>query len=566
MQVYGKLVLTTPEGGEQSFELAKAQVSIGRDPSCDIVLYDTKVSRSHARLDCSPAVCSLVDLGSANGTQLNGERIDQGRLSAGDVIRIGGASLRFEAEWREETPDIISIDNMVELEHTVAQESIALTINDTSRARLVVHMPDHTWEVPLLQDRLTIGRNPAGDIFIDHPRASRNHAILEQRDDGFVVRDLGSTNGTWFRSERITEHRLASGDTLQIGPARLVFKDAIQPDDLTMVDETPTLIDNPRIPVVFVPGLMGSNLWLGEERVWPNVRTLFTQPELYTLPDKVPLEPRGIVNEVVIVPNLIKQEMYGRLGDFLVESLGYQRQVDLIEFAYDWRYDVRLSAQRLAEAIDQWNRPGPIVLIAHSLGSLVSRYYIEQLGGKNKVERVIFLGGPHYGVPRAIANLMLKADLLPFGVLGDRLRAVLTSFPSMYQILPIYDSAYDQQGNPVNILEDESWLPQERLPLLRQARQFRQELGRRVSIPSVSVFGYGLKTTGRVNVERAPSGEWKKIDMVINECGDAMIPDQSTVLEGSEIHPVQQHHGSLYIDNDVKVRLKMELSRKRLRA
>jgi pSer/pThr/pTyr-binding forkhead associated (FHA) protein len=507
----------------------------------------------------------LVDLGSVNGTQLNGQRVDQGQLSAGDVIRIGNSSLRFEAEWREETADIIPIDNLAELEHTVAQESIAMTINDTSRARLVVNMPERTWEVPILQDRITIGRNPAGDIFIDHPRASRNHALLERREDGFVLRDLGSTNGTWFGSERITEHRLASGDTLQIGPARLVFKDAIRPDDLTMVEDTPTLVDNPRIPVVFVPGLMGSNLWLGGERVWPNVRTLFTQPEIWSLPDKVPLEPRGIVNEVVIVPNLIKQEMYGRLGDFLVESLGYQRQVDLIEFAYDWRQDVRVSAQRLAEAIEQWNRPGPVALIAHSLGSLVSRYYIERLGGKKVVERVIFLGGPHYGVPRAIANLMVKADLLPFGVLGDRLRAVLRSFPSMYQILPIYDSAFDQKGHPVNIMEDESWLPQERLPLLRQAHQFRQELGRRVSIPAVSVFGYGLKTVGRINVERTISGEWKKVDLVINECGDAAIPDQSTVLEGSEIHPVQQHHGSLYIDNDVKVRLKMELSRRRRR-
>ena len=40
-----------------------------------------------------------------------------------------------------------------------------------------------------------------------------------------------------------------------------------------------------------------------------------------------------------------------------------------------------------------------------------------------------------------------------------------------------------------------------------------------------------------------------------------MIPETSAVLERAEIHPVQQHHGSLYADNDVKMRLKLELTR-----
>jgi hypothetical protein len=46
---------------------------------------------------------------------------------------------------------------------------------------------------------------------------------------------------------------------------------------------------------------------------------------------------------VVIVPNLVKLEQYNRLGDYLVEDLGFERGVDLLEFAYDWRRDVRLA-------------------------------------------------------------------------------------------------------------------------------------------------------------------------------------------------------------------------------
>ena len=43
--------------------------------------------------------------------------------------------------------------------------------------------------------------------------------------------------------------------------------------------------------------------------------------------------------------------------------------------------------------------------------------------------------------------------------------------------------------------------------------------------------------------------------------GDNTIPERSAVLEGSDIHPVQQYHGTLYVDNDVKMRLKLELTR-----
>ncbi len=559
MQAYGKLVLTAADGSEQAFELAKTQIDIGRDPSSDILLMDSKVSRSHARLENSQEGAALVDLESANGIQVNGERVTRALLSPGDVIRIGNSVLRYEVPHQTQELDLVSIDTMNELEQTIAQESVAMTINDTSRARVVIHTPEKTWELPLIQDRLTIGRGLENDIVIDHVKASRKHAQIERRDSGVVIRDLGSTNGTWMGSTMISETRLENGDTVRIGPAQLVFKEAIRPDDLTIVDAAAAQVATAHPPVVFVPGLMGSELWIGEERIWPNVRKLFSDPEVLALPDEAPIEARNIVSEVVIVPNLIKLDTYGRMSEFLVESLGYKLNDDLLEFAYDWRLDVRLAAQRLAETIEAWKQPGPVVLIAHSLGCLVSRYYIERLGGKKKVERVILLGGPHYGVPKAIANVAMKADLLPFGMLGDRLRSVLISFPSTYQILPVYDCVFDQQGKPVHVLDDEGWLPEDSLPLLRQARQFRKELGKRVSIPSISVFGYGLKTIGRINVERSNSGEWTKLNLVAQECGDATVPEHSTVMEGSEIHPVQQHHGSLFVDNDVKVRLKLEL-------
>lgn len=561
MQMYGKLVLVLPEGDEQTFELAKAEVILGRGAENDIVLADGRVSRAHARLECGPGGCYLVDLGSANGSFLNGGRVERARLSSGDVLRIGSASLRYEADLGEALPDVTMIDNIADLEHTYARETVSMTLYDTSRPRLVVNMPGRTWEVPLVEEKTVIGRAQVDSIVIEHPKVSRYHAQIEHHAGKFILRDLGSTNGTWMGGQAVSEHVLADGDVFQIGEARLVYRAPYTIADLTI--SVPALSSRaPKLtPVVFVPGLMGSELWADGERLWPNVRNIFTRPEIFALPEKtVALKAGGIVNEVVIVPNLIKQEQYNRLGDFLVGSLGYERDVNLFEFGYDWRQDVRASAQRLAEQIETWKVAKPFVIIAHSLGSLVTRYYVERLGGKNSVERVVFMGGPHYGVPRAVANLILKVDLLPFGLLGDRLRRVLVTFPSLYQILPIYDCVFDQNGTAIPVMKDESWLPEALRPNLKQAYQFRKEVGNGLSVPSLSIFGYGIKTTNRVNVRRGSSGEWQKVDLVVEEAGDQTIPDASTILEGSEIHPVQQYHGSLFVDNDVKMRLKLELS------
>jgi pimeloyl-ACP methyl ester carboxylesterase len=304
---------------------------------------------------------------------------------------------------------------------------------------------------------------------------------------------------------------------------------------------------------------MGSEMWRGSERVFPNVKALFTNPELLQYPS--PFEPRKIVEEVVIVPNLVKLDQYNRLGDYLVEELHYQRGVDFFEFPYDWRQDVRTSARQLGALVESLPRSQPLVLIGHSLGTMVSRYYIERLGGKSRVERVILMGGPHRGAVQGLISMLSGPELLPFGLMGERLRKVYMTFPASYQILPTYPMPVDTSGTMINFLEDESWVPEQYLPLLRAAREFRRELGLRSSIPAVSIFGYGLKTTASLTIHRDALGAIKKVDTRAEANGDSTLLEYSTVLEGTEIHPVQQYHGSLFVDNDVKMRLKMELTR-----
>jgi pSer/pThr/pTyr-binding forkhead associated (FHA) protein len=69
----------------------------------------------------------------------------------------------------------------------------------------------------------TAGRHPSSDIFLDDVTVSRRHAEFVRNDDGFIVRDVGSLNGTYVNRDRIDEATLAGGDEVQVGKYRLVY-------------------------------------------------------------------------------------------------------------------------------------------------------------------------------------------------------------------------------------------------------------------------------------------------------------------------------------------------------
>ncbi len=76
---------------------------------------------------------------------------------------------------------------------------------------------------PLEGERLTIGRRPDSDVFLDDVTVSRDHALLVRRGGEIHLDDLGSLNGTYVNRRRIDSHRLEDGDELQIGKYKLSF-------------------------------------------------------------------------------------------------------------------------------------------------------------------------------------------------------------------------------------------------------------------------------------------------------------------------------------------------------
>jgi pSer/pThr/pTyr-binding forkhead associated (FHA) protein len=76
---------------------------------------------------------------------------------------------------------------------------------------------------PLHGERMTIGRSPDTEIFLDDVTVSRDHAVLVRRSGDWFLDDSGSLNGTYVNRRRIDSHRLEDGDELQIGKYKLTY-------------------------------------------------------------------------------------------------------------------------------------------------------------------------------------------------------------------------------------------------------------------------------------------------------------------------------------------------------
>ena len=111
----------------------------------------------------------------------------------------------------DETGELVPVD----VEQVVAHEGAALVIR-AGGGRVGESFA-------LGGERMTIGRRPDSDVFLDDVTVSRDHALLVRRGEDYYLDDLGSLNGTYVNRHRIESHRLVDGDELQVGKYKLTF-------------------------------------------------------------------------------------------------------------------------------------------------------------------------------------------------------------------------------------------------------------------------------------------------------------------------------------------------------
>ncbi|MHB8241827.1 MAG: FHA domain-containing protein [Solirubrobacteraceae bacterium] len=76
---------------------------------------------------------------------------------------------------------------------------------------------------PVDGERMSIGRRPDSEVFLDDVTVSRDHALLIRRGEDWYLDDCGSLNGTYVNRSRIESHHLEEGDEVQIGKYKLTF-------------------------------------------------------------------------------------------------------------------------------------------------------------------------------------------------------------------------------------------------------------------------------------------------------------------------------------------------------
>jgi PGAP1-like protein len=268
--------------------------------------------------------------------------------------------------------------------------------------------------------------------------------------------------------------------------------------------------------VLVVPGIMGSQLGLRRAAPLPH-DIVWLDPidiQLGRLASLRVPGPAPIVSLGVVLYSYLRLKLYLRSHGFAAEF-----------HDYDWRLPVAQLGAALAERVRAGG--GPVAIVAHSLGGLVTRAALAHPGTQD-IRRVVFLGTPHlgsfaavqamrgtYAVVRKVARLAIRASAESLA------QEIFCSFPSLYDLLPALGN-----GGAINLFQPSAWPvtgPQPRAALLEAALAARREL----PLPDercISVVG--------VDQETVTSVERRDDDFVytLTREGDGTVPALSAAL------------------------------------
>jgi ABC-type multidrug transport system ATPase subunit/pSer/pThr/pTyr-binding forkhead associated (FHA) protein len=201
-------------GATRQYVLDGRPVSLGRAADNDVILDDASVSRHHTRIEWVESLPHVTDLGSANGTIIDSERLVSNvpqRLVPGDTVLIAN----FQVTLRDPAAGLASRRD-VSAQPLPSDKPALLTRADPASVTLSINTQRWAKNFPIQTKTVTIGRDPANDICIDEPVVSWHHARLEQVAGGFQIVDLGSSNGLTCQDAQVAQMLLADGDMLWI--------------------------------------------------------------------------------------------------------------------------------------------------------------------------------------------------------------------------------------------------------------------------------------------------------------------------------------------------------------
>lgn len=202
-------------------------ITFGRDQTCEVVLAQQAVSRTHARISRDGTLFFVEDLGSSFGTQINGKSLPQGEkrlLRNGDVIAIAQFDVTFDRVEDEdsEDPGRTSFLSRKVVKNVMkglssGQNAYFRVMNGSAEGQRI--------EIADAQEYV-FGRDAEEvDVVLNDDLVSRKHVKVRRDWSGTQVEDLGSRNGIKLNKQRTRSATIKDRDELEIGGVRLLFID-----------------------------------------------------------------------------------------------------------------------------------------------------------------------------------------------------------------------------------------------------------------------------------------------------------------------------------------------------
>jgi len=228
-----RLILTLKGRELDKFLLGQGKVVIGRSPECDITIDNPAVSRKHTSIGYETGGYVLNDLGSSNGTFLNGERVTApAALKPGDVVGVAKFELQFQDSPQSEVQKVIGGADDLEATMMVDAEKMAKAFQSAPadmapaasgpRKLVVLKGEANVKEFVIERDVVTIGKADTCDLVIKGFFLDKIEATLTQKDDKFHLLPMGG--GVKYNNQKLAkEQALKIGDTFSIGKTIVAF-------------------------------------------------------------------------------------------------------------------------------------------------------------------------------------------------------------------------------------------------------------------------------------------------------------------------------------------------------
>jgi pimeloyl-ACP methyl ester carboxylesterase len=345
-----------------------------------------------------------------------------------------------------------------------------------------------------------------------------------------------------------------------------------------------TATASPLRPLVLIPGILGSQLCLGDLVVWGRVNSLNNLPTLELRNTGNPdIRPCGILKNVQILGPLITSHYYDGLLKEL-KSLGYMEDRDLFIFDYDWRQSNLDSAAKLKQFIDaRIPKEKQFDIIAHSMGGIVTKIFVADGAQSTRINNIIYLGTPFLGSANALGTLSEGWGSFENVLAGGKqaIRRVVLSWPGFLELLPRYGECCRMKKNDnsyvtfdplkISTWTTYKWLPTElstgvRFDAFRTALERSASLNGILASPAptgiteILFAGEGHLTRHRLGMLEGQTSPSDNSWTFRREPGDGTVPIWSAARDpdqrsAAKALPSFEQHATIFDDKWVQAEL-----------